>query len=56
MKRFVHFSLTCWLFNNDSKWRHGPIRLLISGKPKFSRIGAATSLDHLLSLFQPTTP
>jgi hypothetical protein len=30
VKQLGHFSLAWWLFNEDSKWRHGPIRLLIS--------------------------
>jgi len=50
-----HFSLAWWLFDNDSKWRHGPIRLNF-GKPKFRRIGAATSRFHLLSSSHSTTP
>jgi hypothetical protein len=25
-----HFSLALWIVDNNSKWRHGPIRLLIS--------------------------
>jgi hypothetical protein len=30
MQHLCHFSLAWWFFNEDSKWRHGPIRLLIS--------------------------